>query len=96
MKETLKEALIFLIIINILNISYQKEPKLSKNDIEKIKKGLFLDSYMLSLNELFYNNTKLIKQENSHNALRKLSSDEITLSNVGFFSYNLSYATRII
>ena len=96
MKETLKEALIFLIIINILNISFQKEPKLSKNDIEKIKKGLFLDSYMLSLNELFYNNTKLIKQENSHNALRKLSSDEITLSNVGFFSYDLGYATRII
>ena len=96
MNKILRETFILLTFFILLNKSFQKNLKLNKKDIEKIKKGVFLDSYMLSLNELYYNNTKLIKtEEQSHIPQRKLA-DEITLTNVGFFSYDLTYANRIV
>ena len=96
MNKILRETFILLTFFILLNKSFQKNLKLNKKDIEKIKKGVFLDSYMLSLNELYYNNTKLIKtEEQSHIPQRKLA-DEITLTNVGFFSYDLTFANRIV
>ena len=89
---------IFLTFFIIFNISYEKKIKLTKQDIEKIKKGLFLDSYMLSQNELFYNRSKSLNNEieAEKNIQRKLAANEITLTNVGFFCYDLGYATRVI
>jgi len=52
-----KRLFVILAIYFCFNLSIQKRPKLTAADIKKIKKGLFLDSYMLSQNELFYNNT---------------------------------------
>ena len=101
-----KRLFVILAIYFCINLTIQKRPKLTAADIKKIKKGLFLDSYMLSQNELFYNNThsftkaktkqnekEKLKEENSP---RKLTEDEITLNNLGFFSYDLGYARRVI
>ena len=62
---------------------------MTKNEIEKIKKGLFLDSYMLSQNALFYNKTNSRELEKDENLNRKLSEDELTLKDVGFFAYQI-------
>ena len=95
-----KRIFVFFIILGFLSLANPKRSKPSKNDIEKIKKGLFLDSYMLSQNELFYNNSNSLKEMTEklkeENLARKLSEDEITLTNLGFFSYDLGYARRVI
>ena len=95
-----KRIFVFFIILSFLSLANPKRSKPSKNDIEKIKKGLFLDSYMLSQNELFYNNSNSLKEMTEklkeENLARKLSEDEITLTNLGFFSYDLGYARRVI
>ena len=65
-----------LIIILSLQFSFLKNQKLSEKDLAKIKKGIFADSYMLSQNELFYNQT-LSKGE--INKIRKLDENEITI-----------------
>ena len=84
-----KRIFVFFIILGFLSLANPKRSKPSKNDIEKIKKGLFLDSYMLSQNELFYNNSNSLKEMTEklkeENLARKLSEDEITLTNLGFF-----------
>ena len=51
-----KRLFVILALYFCFNLTIQKRPKLTAADIKKIKKGLFLDSYMLSQNELFYDN----------------------------------------
>ena len=98
MFKGLKRIFISLLILSFLCKTSPKKLKLNKDEIEKIKKGLFLDSYMLSQNELFYNNTHPINiaKEKEDNPARKLGEDEITLTNLGFFCYDLGYTTRVI
>ena len=82
-----KRLLVILTLYFCFNLTIQKRPKLTKADIAKIKKGLFLDSYMLSQNELFYNNTQSFTQAKTkqnekeklkeENSPRKLTEDEI-------------------
>ena len=101
-----KRLFVILTIYFCFNLTIQKRPKLTQADIKKIKKGLFLDSYMLSQNELFYNNTQSFtkaktkqnekEKSKEENSPRKLTEDEITLNNLGFFSYDLGYARRVI
>ena len=59
------------------------------NEVERIKKALFLDSYMLSQNELFYlrNNSKSLRQEETQ--IRNLQENSITLKDVGFFPFDV-------
>ena len=98
MSKLTKRLFIFLTLFIFFNVSYQKKIKLTKQETEKIKKGLFLDSYMLSQNELFYNRSKSLtkEMEAEKNIQRKLDANEITLTNVGFFCYDLGYTTRVI
>ena len=93
-KLTIYTILIFFIFFDT---SIQKKYRLTLKDIEKIKKGLFLDSYMLSQNEFFYDNIHSPKKEKQNDKFpRKLTIDEITLTNVGFFCYDLGYSTRVV
>ena len=96
MKKGISSIFLFLVFFNFLNLSEPKKIKLLKKDIETIKKGLFIDSYMLSQNEFFYKQNHSSKNEKEENGKRNLNEDEIILENVGFFSYDLSYATRSI
>ena len=83
----------FLILIALFELSNLEDIKISQNEIEKIKKGLFLDSFMLSQNQLFYNNTSLQEMEKEKNLNRKLGENEITLKDVGFFAYEIGSPT---
>ena len=93
MNKTTPYIFIYLFLSFLLNFSNQKKHKLTRKEKENIKKSLFIDSYMLSQNELFYNQTHSSKREKEK---RKVEQDEITLTDVGFFSYDLAYATRVI
>ena len=97
MLKGLKRIIRFLVILICICVTSPKKPKLSKFEIEIIKKGVFLDSYMLSQNELFYRNTTKEKDKLKEEiTARKLTEDEITLTNLGFFCYDLGYANRVI
>ena len=79
--------IIFLILFIFISL---ETPQLSKKDIETIKKGIFLDSYAISLNKLslekdFKNE---ISEKNAKKEKRKLE-DLLTLKDVGFFPYDL-------
>ena len=90
-----KNVLWFIIVILLLDLSSLKTPEETEKEQERIKKGLFIDSYMLSQNHLFYNRTNLrdIKKENLY---RKLDENEIVLKDVGFFPYDLGSTTKSI
>ena len=79
----------FLISILLLGFSISKRPSQMQNEVERIKKSLFLDSYMLSQNELFNrkNISKDFKKEKEKG--RNLEENSITLKNVGFFPYDI-------
>ena len=96
MKKYVYRILLYVIFFVFINYSNQKKAKLSKNEIDKIKKALFIDSYMLSQNEFFYNKSHSLNIERKENKKRNLETDEITLTDVGFFSFDLGYATRSI
>ena len=96
MEKGIASLFLILVFFSFLNRSEPKKIKLLKKDIEKIKKGLFIDSYMLSQNEFFYKQIHSSKNEKEENGKRNLNEDEIILENVGFFSYDLHYATRSI
>ena len=98
MRKVLSQLFFLITLLALIAITGQKRPKLTKQDIEKIKKGVFIDSYMLSQNELFYNNSNLQNKEKDKDKsqfLRKLEGDEIELNDVGFFSYDLGYVQRV-
>ena len=79
----------FLILVFLLSFSLTKRPSQISNKAERIKKSLFLDSYMLSQNELF-NRKNLSKEfEKEKEASRKLEENYITLKDVGFFPYDV-------
>ena len=71
----------------MLRFSLLNKPRDIKNESERIKKALFLDSYMLSQNALFYNKTVDKENEQDKNKDRNLAENEITLKDVGFFAY---------
>ena len=79
----------FLFLILLIQSSQQKRPSQMLNEVERIKKALFLDSYMLSQNELFYlrNNSKSLRQEETQ--IRNLQENSITLKDVGFFPFDV-------
>ena len=56
---------------------------------EMIKKSLFLDSYMLSQNELFYRRNLSHESEMEKAKGRFLEENSITLKDVGFFPYDV-------
>ena len=89
-----------LIFIILLEFSTLKEINQSQKDLEKIKKGLFMDSYMLSQNQLFYNSSHpkdMEKEKEKEKKLkRKLEENEITLKDVGFFAYEIGSTTESI
>ena len=84
----------FLIFILLLSFSEQKKHRRIQSEEERIKKGLFLDSYMLSQNARFYNSTVSEELEKEKHSKRKLGDDEITLRDVGFFAYQIGSHTR--
>ena len=84
----------FLILILLLRFSLLNKPREIQNESERIKKGLFLDSYMLSQNALFYNKTFYKENEKEKNKDRNLAENEITLRDVGFFPYQIGSHTR--
>lgn len=87
-----KKNYIILLLLLLISLTCQ-ERKLPKKEIEKIKKGLFLDSYMLSKNELFYNKNNSLNEEEEQ---RKLEDNSITLTEVGFFSFHLRNVGRTV
>ena len=91
-----KRIIILSFLILIFEFSNLKEIKPSQNEIEKIKKGLFLDSFMLSQNQLFYNKTLPKVKEKEENLNRKLEENEITLKDVGFFAYEIGSPTKSV
>ena len=56
---------------------------------EMLKKSLFLDSYMLSQNELFYRRNLSHESEMEKAKGRFLEENSITLKDVGFFPYDV-------
>ena len=95
MRTHLKNYFIFLILILLLNFSFSTRPKDIQDEVESIKKAMFVDSYALSQGQLFYrNNTPKEFQEDQK---RKIEEIGTTLNDVGFFPfdaaqpYNLRY-----
>ena len=91
-----KRIIILSFLLLIFEFSNLKEIRPSQNEIEKIKKGLFLDSFMLSQNQLFYNKTLPKVKEKEENLNRKLEENEITLKDVGFFAYEIGSPTKSV
>ena len=89
MLDKRKSFFSFLILVFLLSFSLTKRPNQIPNKVERIKKSLFLDSYMLSQNELF--NRKNLSKEfiKEKEASRNLEENYITLKNVGFFPYDV-------
>ena len=88
---------IFMVLILVLSLEFSilENPELTEKDIQTIKKGIFTDSYMLSQNALFYNQTHF-KDKGEKNINRMLDENQITLKDVGFFSYDLGTPTKSI
>ena len=81
----------YFILILLSNFFLLNASKLTQKDIETIKKGIFLDSYAISLNQLHENKTILNQEKNQKK--RKLE-DFTTLKDVGFFPYDLDTPTK--
>ena len=92
MLDTTKHFFLFLILFLLVRFSLLEKPKKILSDIERIKKGLFLDSYMRTQNELYLqrNFSQEIEKEKGSNSNRKLTENEITLRDVGFLAYDTS------
>ena len=59
MHTPLKIIFTSLILFLLLNLSFSTRPKDIPDEVERIKKAMFIDSYALSLGQLSYrNNTK--------------------------------------
>ena len=95
MHTPLKIIFTSLILFLLLNLSFSTRPKDIPDEVERIKKAMFIDSYALSLGQLSYrNNTKKDLEEDKK---RKIEEVGTTLNDVGFFPfdaaqpYNLRY-----
>ena len=88
-----KNLISFIALIFLLNCSSSLKRSQNQDEIDKIRKGLFMDSYMLSQNALFYNKTFSLKEKEKEKN-RMLAEDEITLKDVGFFAYQIGSHTR--
>ena len=95
MHTYLKILFTTLILLLLFNFSFSTRPKDIPDELESIKKAMFVDRYALSQGQLFYRNHT--PQEFKEDKKRKIEEEGTTLKDVGFFPfdaaqpYNLRY-----
>ena len=72
MHTPLKNLFISLTLLLLFNLSFSTRPKDIPDEVERIKKAMFIDSYALSLGQLSYrNNTKKDLEEDKKKKNRR-------------------------